>query len=308
MSVNLAWDAEMTIKSSYGVVTLNEIMADPDDSFPPKWLYLVQNDTDDYSIVPAKFRAVSDSLSQGDGSSIQPPWIDGLLASMSIGFWVCPNGERDAAEPACDDDLREMNEFLMGVLNGLRTFPTDVSTQQYAWQPPGAAFTRILEGVMLAAWPTPDFSHGPKEVRLKVQIASPYPYALENDLITTSISAGGSAVVTNGGNSPGLPIVFVKGPASSCAVVNLSSGFTISYDSTRPGAHAILMGDILQIDCAEGTCLLNGDPDFDYIAGLDPAATDLWPLLPNGPSSPNGDQTVTVAGADVDIKHYWYWL
>lgn len=305
---NLEPDVPMTLKSSYGVVDLNTVSAFTTEGFA--WLFRVLNDDHDYAIVPAKFRPVSDSVSQGDGSSIQPPYIDGLQATMSVSYWMCPDGNLESAVPACAEVLREMDQFLMGVLNGLRTFPTDVSTQQYAWLPTdNGGITRLLEGVMLAAWPTPDFSKGPPEVRRKVVVGSPYPYALQNDLITTVIPAGTSATVTNGGNIDQLPILFVHGPSTGVAVVNEASGLTVSYDSTRPGALAIPAGHILQIDFAEGTCLLDGDPDLDYVAGLDPAATDLWALKPNDPSAPGGSQVITVsAGAAVDVKHYWAWI
>ena len=269
------------------------------------------NDNESYKIVPGKFRATIDSVSQGDGSSIQPPYIDGLVADMTIGYWVCPDGTRDSAEPACGEDLRLMDEYLMGVLNGLRTFPVDVSTQQYAWNPSGPAVARLLEGVMLASWPEPDFSqsaNGGVLVRRKVSLGSPYPYALENDLITTLIADGTTVAVTNSGNIATKPIIFMVGPvsgaAAACDVLNNSSGLRLSYDSTRPGGIAIPSGHSLQIDCAEGTCLLDGDPNLDRIAGLDPKASDFWSLLPNGPTSPSGVQTVSVAGADVQVKHY----
>lgn len=307
---NLEWDVPMTLKSSFGVVDLNSPYAQITDGVA--WLYLVMNDDESYAIVPGKFRPVVDSVSQGDGSSIQPPFIDGLVATMTIGYWILPHGVDGEREPACGEDLRLMDQFLMGVLNGLRTFPVDVSTQQYAWLPSGnGGVTRLLEGVMLASWPTPDHSQsasqGGKLVRRKISIASPYPYALENEEIVTPIADGASGTLVNGGNIDQLPVLFVFGPATGVTVVNESSGLTLSYDSTRPGALAVPSGHTLEIDFAEGTCLLDGDPDLDYIAGLDPQATAYWPIKPNGPSTPSGEQVVSVAGANVEFIHYWAW-
>lgn len=304
---NLEWDVPMTLKSDYGVINLNTVYTD----YGPMrgWLFQVENDDNDYSIVPAKLRFVSDSVSQGDGSSIQPAYIDGLVATMTVLYMTCESADVATAQPACGEPLRLMNQFLMGVLNALRQYPTDVSTQQYAWTPTGSDTNRILEGVMLGpSWPTPDFAKGPPHVRMKFQVASQYPYALENAEVVTPIAAGDSADVTNPGNVAQLPVLFAPGPFTEFAAVNEASGFTVSYDSSRPGAHAVLSGDTLQIDFVEGTCLLNGDPDFNYIAGLDPAATDLWPLTPNSPSTPDGVQTITVSGADIEIISFPAWI
>lgn len=304
---NLEPNVPMTIKSSFGVVNLNTVYADFDEK--RGWLFQVQNDKQDYSIAPGKLRFTSDSVSQGDGSSIQPSFIDGLVATMTIAYWYSPTASDSDKSPACAETLRLMDEFLMGVLNGLRTFPTDVSTQQYAWTPTGATTNRILEGIMLGpAWPDPDFSEWPPETRRKIQVASPYPYALENAEVVTPIADGDSATVTNPGNISQLPVIFAFGPFTQFAVVNDASGFTVSYDSSRPGAHAVGSSDVLQIDFVEGTCLLNGDPELDYIAGLDPAATDLWPLTPNSPMTPGGAQNITVSGADIEVISFPSWI
>ena len=305
---NLEPNIPMTIKSSYGVVDINTPYSQISDGV--SWLYLILNDDNDYAIVPGKFRATIDSVSQGDGSSIQPPYIDGLVATMTISYWTCPDGNCDDRQPACGEDLRLMDEYLMGVLNGLRTYPTDVSTQQYAWLPTGTNIKRLLEGVMLASWTTPDFSKGPPEVRRKISLGSPYPYALEDDLVTTDIADGTSETVTNGGNIETKPIIFIVGAGSSSVstIVNTASGLTLKYDPTRPGAVPVPSAHSLQIDCAEGTCLLDGDPDLDYIAGLDPSASDFWSLLPNGPTSPSGEQVVSATGSDIQVKHYASWV
>ena len=123
----------------------------------------------------------------------------------------------------------------MGALNSLRTYPTDVSTQQYLWLPTGTGVQRLLDGVILASWPTPDFKNNP-EVRLKFQLGCPYPYALDDDPQTTdSITPGEGITLTNGGNSPGLPIMFLPGPSDYISVTNLQNGLThhLQLDAAR---------------------------------------------------------------------------
>lgn len=293
----------MTIHTPYADVPVNQAFAV--DSGGIEWLFQIL-DPASYSIVPGKFRATVDSLSQTDGSSIQAPYIDGLVATLELSYWQVPGpeGESEGA-PACAAILREMDQMLMGALNSLRTYPTDVSTQQYLWSPTGLLTRRLLDGVILASWPTPDFSKGPPEVRRKFQLGCPYPYALTDAPQTTiGIAPGGSVVVTNGGNIAGLPILFIPGPCTFCQVTNVESGLSLTYDSTLPGAVAVPSGHTLQIDFHEVSVLLDGNPADDYIAGLDPGASDLWPLVP-------GDQEIlnsSMSDSSPYLVSYDYWI
>ncbi len=292
MSLNLEWSAVQTIVTPYGDVLLNEQMAPSSDGMA--WLFLVA--IDGYSVVPAKFRPVTDSFSQADGMSIQPPWIDGMVATLDVQYMVCPSGNLVAAEPACDEDLRLMDEYLMGCLNSLRALPQDVTTQQYRWRPSGASVDRLLNGVMLAAWPAPDFSHGPPEVRTSVQLASPYPYAVDDESTTYSIADGSSAEVWNHGNCDYLPVIKANGMTSAFVLEDLDSGLLASYDSSRPGAASIPSGHWAEIDFFAGSVELDGSPleADNLIAGLDPQATNLFPLPP-------GATHLAASGAAIDV-------
>lgn len=295
MSVNLEWSAPQRIVATYATVPLNQPIGLGSGK---AWFYQVQ--MDGYGIVPAKFRPVSDSFSQADGSSIQPPYIDGLVASMEIGLWVLPRGVEADKEPACGEDLRLMDELLMGALDSLRAFPEDPATQEYVWTPTGAGDDRLLAGVMLGAWPEPDFAPGPPEVRLKVVLASPYPYAQGAGTATTTITDGTSETVTNSGNTDERVLMRAYGPSIAFAITDLDTGRVVSYDSSRPGGVAIGGGDYAQLDFFDGTIYLNGDPDQDLIAGLDPVSTDLFALR-------SGDQVIAASGADVqvDVRNAW---
>ena len=50
--------------------------------------------------------------------------------------------------------------------------------------------------------------------------------------------------------------------------------------------------------------LLDGDPDQDYIAGLDPTASSFWPLVPGG----NLVENNAMSDADVYFVFYNYWI
>ena len=296
--MNLEWDSPQRIVSPYATLDLNTPLPVGSDGFA--WLFQVM--IDNYQIVPAKFRPVSDSLSQADGSSIQAPYIDGLVATLEVAYFMLPNGIEPEREPACGDELREMDQLLMGVLNSLRVLPTDPSTQQYRWTPTGTSgVERLLNGVMLGSWPAPDFTKGPPEVRVKFDLASPYPYAVDDAPVTTSIAAGTSGIVTNAGNADEQPVIRAHGPTSSFSILQVATGLQVAYDAGRPGAVSIAGGHYAEIDFFAGSILLDGNPAADLIAGLDPASTDLFPLLP-------GSQTIAATGASIDVGHSNAWV
>lgn len=326
--MNLEWTAPMWLNTPYTPgagsgewapygLPINQLIPQANGS---AWLYLVMPpDNGAYSIVPGKgtsgggFRPVVDSLSQADGMSVQPPFIDGMMATIELSYQWSRTGSRSDIEPAGAPDAvglsvqRQMDELIMGALNSLRTYPPDVSTQQYLWLPAGLVTNRLLDGVMLGSWPTPDFTKGPPEVRLKFDLVCPYPYAILDAPHTTApIAPGASSPVSNLGNTATTPILFIPGPMTYCKVTVFPSGLTLIYDDTLPGAVSIPSGHTLQIDFHEGSCLLDGNPTLDYIAGLDPSATVFWPIEPdilNGSPStvavdPLSDGSVTVVSYD----------
>lgn len=304
---NLEWGCPQTIVSPYapGGLALNTPLTGQPPTLPSgaAAFYQVMVDGTGYKIVTQKFRAVVDSLSQTDGSTIQPPYIDGLVASIELAYMVCPGGSVASKTNACAGDLRAMDDYLMGVLNSLRTYPPDVSTQQYLWLPTGLSTQRLLDGVMLGSWPTPDFSKGPPEVRVQFDLACPYPYALTDAPHTTVIAASSAGVAPNNGNTSYLPVINIPGPFTSCGISNSANGGTFSYNSSLPGALAVLTGHTLQIDMHEGSCLLDGNPALDYIAGLDPTVDNFFPLVPVA----LGTNTLTVTGAGISVVSYDSW-
>lgn len=280
----------MSLVSPFGSLDLNTVLplaGGRDKSF----LYLVR--PDGYEIVPGKYRAVIDSISQADGASLQEPLIDGMVATLKIEFWTVDRGsEIGDRAPACGEDVRLMNEELMGVLNSLRQWSSDPNTmQRYLWTPTGLGSDRMLNNVLLAAWPVP--THDPPIVAQTIKLGTPFPYAIAAGETTLTITAGGSATVTNNGNAPTYPVFRAKGTTSAFTITNGATALEISYDSSRPGAVTINNPDYGEILCFQGTIFLNGN-GADLVAGFDPNVTDLFPFIP-------GAQTVSVTGADVDI-------
>lgn len=299
MSANLEWSADQQIVSRYATLDLNTVLplAGRDNAF----YYMVA--PDGYQVSPAKFRPVVDSIGQADGSSIEGPFIDGLVATLSVKLYVAVRGDEEAKEPACGEDLRLMNETLMGVLNSLRSYSTDPAAQQrYLWTPTGYGDDRMLVDVILAAWPAP--SYDGMEVTVAFELGAPFPYAIDATETTTVIAAGGTAVVTNAGNASQSPVVRVHGPSTEFIVENVDTGQLVSYsDAADPGSLNIPAGHYVELDFFRGTATLSGGAGTDVIAGIDFAATTFFKLAP-------GSQTLSLSlggtgGADVLHQAAW---
>jgi hypothetical protein len=287
MTVNLEWSQPHEIISPYGTLRLNT----PDTPLTSGKLplYLIQPP---YAIVPANYRAISDNLSQADGSSLQPPFVSGLVASLRVQFWtlLTEGGDR---EKACDGDLREMDQRLTLHLNALRDCSADPNTlQRLLWTPEGYGDDRMLIWVFLSAWLAPDFAESPI-VEVAFSLATPYPYAIDATEIQTMIADGASAAIVNSGSAAQSPVIRVYGPSSTFAITNITTGEALSYDSSRPGGIAIGSSEYAEIDFFHCSIFLNGN-GADLVAGLDPTITTYFKLAP-------GSQTIATNGADITV-------
>lgn len=286
MPVNLEWAVDHAIVSPQGTLLLNALGPWLDSG--DRALFLIKSDP--YTIVPAKYRQVTDDLSQADGSSLQQPYISGLVASLRIEYWICKNGNRDMAEPACGADLRAMDELLTLHLNALRTpSPTPDGSQRLIWTPDGYGGDRMLTQVLLAAWPTPAFfdANGGKGVAVTFALATPFPYALDVNEVNTVIADGATVFVPNPGNADYSPVVIVDGPTSEFAITRVDTGEVVSYI----GPDAIGPSDSVEI--VFFTAAVTSGTD-DLIADMDITVTRFFEIPPGGCS-------IQMAGADATV-------
>ena len=275
---------------------INQLM--PSGTSDTSYYFLVR--PSGYQIVPGKFRSVIDSISQADGVSIQQPYIDGLVATMTVEYWESPTNDVQTNTLACAQTAREMDQILLGVLNSLRVWTTDPNTmQRYIWTPTGAG-NRALTDVLLASWPTLSLQEEPNRVQRTFSLGTPFPYAIDLSQSDPVIDDGDSLAITNGGNADFSPVMRVAGPTTVFLITDEATGQTISYDGTRPGAVAIGSGHYAEINFFQGSIFLDGD-GADLVAGLDPTVTDLFTLAP-------GTQTISVTGADVTVLYQDAWV
>jgi hypothetical protein len=287
MTVNLEWDVAHAIVSPYGTLPLNAPGPVLSSGLYP--VFLIEPP---YTIVPT-MRVTRDNISQTDGSSVQPPYLTGLVATLTVQYWVQPFGAgASEREAACAQDLREMDERLTLHLNALRVCSTDPATmQQLLWTPTGLGGDRMLTWVFLTSWLAPDYTNSPL-VQTTFELASPYPYAVDGVAASTAIADGASAAIANAGSAGDKPVITV-GPGTAFTITNTATGETVVYDSARPGAVAIGGGDSATIDFFLGSITLDSDGS-DLVAGLDPTQTDFFSIAPGG-------ATVATTGAGITV-------
>lgn len=292
--MNLEYDVAHSLVSPLGEVPFNE--AGPYlTNGVDRMLFLLQPNP--YRIVPPNLRVTRDDLSQADGTSLQPPYISGLVASLFCQLWVAKGGNCSTAEPACGEDLRLMDELLTLNLNALRTQgATPDGTQRLLWQPTGVVGRRMLTQCLVSEWmdPQPFNSSGGRGWGIAFGLATPFPYAVDEDAVNIPIADGATETVPNDGNAEYSSVVTVAGSTSAFAITRVDTGDVISYvgpDTIPGGQHA-------EIDFFTASIAEEGN---DLIADLDPTVTVFFLIPPGGTD-------VTITGADCTFESRAAWL
>lgn len=273
MSVNLEWDAAHELISPLGSVVFNDLGPILEDGVTYAYYKL---NSSPYQIVPA-IRATVDNLSQADGSSLQPPYITGLVASLHVEYWTCVNGNLDDKAPACGTQVREMDDLLTLNLNALRNQgPTPDGTQRLLWQPTGTAGRRMLTQILMSQWMAPVF-FGDDGIGVGVTfaVATPFPYAVDEDFVDVDIADGDTETIPNAGTASYSSVVNVAGSTAEFAITRMDTGDVVSYvgpDTIPGGQHA-------EIDFFTANIAEEGN---DLIADLDPNVTVFFLVPPGG--------------------------
>jgi hypothetical protein len=95
-------------------------------------------------------------------------------------------------------------------------------------------------------------------------------------------SGASDLTVNNGGNFPTPPVFTIDGPATAFSITNDTTGESIVFQGI-----ALVAGDVLTVDVAARTVVLNGTDRPDLV---DAANTTWWELLP-------GDNSVRLHGS-----------
>lgn len=290
---NLEWECPHELVSPSGPATtqsinFNTIYAGTSGPVP-NCIYLLQPDA--YKIVPL-IRVTADNVSQQDGSVLHARFTSGLQATLKVLYAIFPDGVGPDMEPACAADLRLMHEFLMvNVQSLLRTTPgNDPNTgQRLIWTPTGAGDTRILQAIQTLAWAEP--SRDGQETFVEFEVESPFPYAINGTPTPVSLASGVNHLIPNNGDAPYYPVWRVASGVTTFTITNLDTLDTITYNGASIG------GTFAEIITFDGTIFQDGS-GADLSAGLDPTATDFFPIAPGGTNVKIVGSSMTVEAHD----------
>lgn len=238
----------------------------------------------------AAIRQTSDDIPQGSGRILHREYVSGYEMRIGLSFMDAPD------QPSCAASLREKWEALQLHLGGLLcefTFEeNDVGNRRLQWTPADYGQDRIMIATRLLEELKTTTQDG-AITGASFALHSPLSYVVDETENTESISAGGSATITNPGNVPIYPNVRVNGAASSFTYTNETLGLAMVYDDTLPGAITIAGGDFGFFGHFANNAYLNGDED-NLKAGIGISDSDFFPLLP-------GANLISADGADIDV-------
>ncbi len=260
-------------------------------------------DVGSFMAVPSKckvqrsLRVTSDPVPQGDGEILHRRFSDGIELQIVLELWKVVDPDPGQGEPACGEDLRLMLEhlglYLQAILNG---------RGRWFWLPSGYGDYRMLDECRWLIDVTRELDS--RRTTVTFTIDSPFPYfidATEQFGSDTTISDGGSGILTNAGNHEAYPVIEVAGTTSSFTLTNNSvvdqngDPLEIVYDGAT-----ITTPDFAEIDVFRNTIYLNGN-ESNLKAGIDAQTTDYFILRP-------GDNDVEISGADAAFKFNNSWV
>lgn len=271
------WSDLEDLTSPKGTLPLNAATGDR---------YLTLNDRCDSG---ADLRTTFDNIPQRSGQLNHRQYLTGYKMRLALALW-------DGQEPACGGDATRMLDALGEHLDALRNPDFTVGPGRIVWTPEGYA-SRMVNEITLMEKPVVTVEPGGAEgiVTVTFGVVSPFPYEMSESEQSPSTITGGTGlddVLTNDGTTEFWPVFRVHGPTHEFYLYNLTTGRTLHYDSSQPGASIVGTSEYVEIDMFRGTAVFNGDEDDQAQAGIDytVSGADFWSLVP-------GDNEIAIVGA-----------
>lgn len=245
--------------------------------------------TDEGSVGGTRVRASKDEVPQADGSILHRRFLTGYEVTFTIAYAI---GSEMFATCNTSPTSEQMNDLLMKHLMEL------VHDNGRVLYTPTGQPIRLLDQVQLLDGPVVTIEPG--LTRCSFTLDSPFPYSIDYTQNDTEISGSDNPVIlTNEGTAPMYPVVKVYGPTDYFVISNNTSGLSITYDGSLPGASSIASLDYAEFNFFTNTVYLNGD-GANLKPGIDVTVSDFFPLevgdneieiLGNGTFSPVPDET-----------------
>lgn len=270
------WESPFTLRSP----TLGDLDLNVDLSDGHKYLLVPASCNDRIPL-----RAERTNIPQADGTIPRRRFTESFITELAVQLRLTDDS------PACDQDLVDMTDDLMGWLNSILN-----EEGRLLWEPyPGYGDERMYDEARWledAVWSLDDGGFS----RITFSVDTPFPYAIDATQQTITVTSGTSPVtLTNTGNTKHYPVIKVNGSFSSFVIENLTTGEQIEYDGTT-----VIGGDYAEIDTFRNTIYLNGD-QANLKSGLVIEASDFWGLVP-------GANQLTTDGPSYDVLFNPPWI
>lgn len=255
-----AWEVPFTLQSpTLGDLDLNVVDGNG------RAYYLVPDACQDQIAV----RATRTPIPAADGTIPNRRFLDSYITRLAIQLWA-----NDA--PACDQDLTDMTDDLMGWLWSMLN-----DEGRLRWTPyTGYGDERMYDEVRWlddAEWSLDEAGFS----RITFSLDTPFPYAIDATQQTIPVTSAG-ANLTNTGNTKHWPVIKVYGPVgagSTFVIENTTTGEQLEYDTNLPGAPTLAGGDYMEIDTFRNTAYKNGS-GANMKPGIYVPDSDFWGLEP----------------------------
>lgn len=255
----VTWRVDFTLTSPLGTLTIPKVMLDATRCSSG-----------------AGLRVTDDDVPSGDGAIFHQRFKSGYQMTVGLNLY-------GSAVVMVGTELQAFYDTLMGHLDALVDNDGRIS-----WTVSGGNDRMLLD---IRTRQMPAVSAGVPVLReFTFAVESPYPYAMDAADTTTPLPPGSTVAINRGGSAKGFfPVAKAYGPASAFSFLNLTSGATMSYGASFPGATSLTSGHYAEIDFFKKTVTLDGDVAF-LSEGVDWANSDFWPLTV-------GSQSVKMTGA-----------
>ncbi len=243
-------------------------------------------------------RSTEDDIPQADGKIPHRRWRSGFGAHLAIELWQDFDEDSDEGDPACGLILQEMTDELGLFLNAMiRTgLVQGESNARLIWTPADNV-DRMLDRCQLASAPTPTILGGELGgLLVELDIDTPFPYYISAAEIeppgSNEIADGGSAVLTNAGNTDSFAVWQIYGAFDSFTLTNTTvldtdgNPVVLSYDDNLPpgsGTFQVVAPDYIEFGFFRGSGYLNGNQG-SMMGGVRWDISEFFPLVP-GPNA-----------------------
>jgi hypothetical protein len=179
--------------------------------------------------------------------------------------------------------------------------PSNRPVLHYVLDRPGLPERTLTVRASGYSWPV----SGPYQRDIQLQWVAADPVARDPNLKTATALIAGSATIATPGDVPVLPVFRITGPLTGPSIgLGLAGPPYTSWFLAFQSSFSLTTGHYVEIDTANRTVLLDGDPAQPRLAQMDWTVSS-WQWIPPLPSSTIMSLTGSGAGPGTQVQAVW---